>query len=59
MFDGENAKALYNYKKDWMLTEDLKEKEVSRAERMEMKLKAIIQSYMERMDKDELTYKHN
>ncbi len=56
MFDGENTKALYNYKKDWMLTEDLKEKEVLRAERMEKKLKAIIQSYMERMNGDELTY---
>lgn len=56
MFDGENTKALYNYRKDRMLTEDLKEREAARTERMEKRLKAVIQSYMERMNVDELTY---
>ena len=56
MFDGENTKALYNYRKDRMLTEDLKEREAARTERMEKRLKAVIQNYMERMNGDELTY---
>ena len=57
MFDGTNAKALYNYKKDWMLTEDLQSENTELTTRMEKRVKAIIQSYMSRMSKNELVYK--
>jgi hypothetical protein len=56
MFDGTNIKALYNYKKDWMLTEDLQAKEIEKTAHMKKRVKAIIQSYMERMNNDELVY---
>ncbi len=57
MFDGEQQRALYNYKKDWMLTKDLQTEQPQVAERMQKRLKAIIQSYMERMNADQLTVK--
>jgi hypothetical protein len=56
MFDGTNTKALYNYKKDWMLTEDLQAEETEKTTYMEKRVKAIIQSYMGRMNNDELVY---
>jgi phosphoglycerol transferase MdoB-like AlkP superfamily enzyme len=55
-FDGQNVKAIYNIKKDWMLTNNLKDK-VTEQNDMEREVKAIIQSYMERMIEDELVVK--
>ena len=55
-FDGTNIKAAYNYKKDWMMTRNL----VSEAslqetfKHMTQELKAIIQSYMLRMENNAL-----
>lgn len=54
-FDGTNVKATYNIKDDWMLTKNLVGKDDARFKIMENELKAIIQSYMERMTKDKLT----
>ena len=57
-FDGQETKALYNIKEDWMLKKNLKGKmhkgsDVQKT--MERELKAVIQSYMERMTEDKLT----
>ena len=52
-FDGEEVKAVYNYKTDWMLRNNLKGKTSIEAE-MEKNIKAIIQSYMMRMNGDKL-----
>ena len=57
LFDGTNLKALYNYKSDWMLTQDLKDEEAEVAVSMVKRLKVIIQSYMERMNGNKLTFK--
>ena len=57
MFDGMQTKSLYNYKNDWMLTTDLKTEETDQATLMEQRLKAIIQSYMKRMNGNNLTFK--
>ncbi len=57
LFDGTHVKALYNYETDWMLTQDLKAEKTEIATRMEQRLKAIIQSYMERMNGNSLTFK--
>ena len=57
-FDGQETKALYNIKDDWMLKKNLikvqKFKGSKVQEFMERELKAIIQSYMERMTEDRL-----
>ena len=47
-FDGQAVKALYDIKNDWLLTRNLKGT-VAEQPAMERELKAIIQSYMERM----------
>lgn len=56
-FDGRDVKAFYNYEKDWMLTKNLSDRHLPQMNRMERELKAIIQSYMERMFDDNLTAK--
>lgn len=53
--DGGQAKALYNYKKDWFMKQNLLGKTGKTEQLMERELKAIIQSYMERMVEDRLT----
>lgn len=56
-FDGREVKAFYNYEKDWMLTKNLSDKHMPQMADMERELKAIIQSYMERMLNDNLIVK--
>ncbi len=53
--DDGHAKALYNYRKDWFLKQNLLGKTGKTEQQMERELKAIIQSYMERMVEDRLT----
>lgn len=55
-FDGTKSKALYNINKDWMLTKNLIDdsNESKRQKSLERELKAIIQSYMERMIENRL-----
>ena len=49
------TKAIYNYKKDWYLKENLLGKTGKTEQQMERELKGLIQSYMERMVEDRLT----
>ncbi len=49
-----NATGLYNYKTDILMKHDLKEKLPARRDSMETMLKAIIQSYMERMEAESM-----
>lgn len=56
-FNGTDVKAFYNIKKDWLLTKNLSDKKMPEMTDMEYELKAIIQSYMERMLNDNLTAK--
>lgn len=53
-FDGEHIKALYNFKNDWMLQHDILNKYPEVQRQMERLVKAVIQSYMTRMNKDQL-----
>lgn len=53
-FDGNSVKGLYNFKSDWMLRENLAGRNVAVQSVMERHLKAIIQSYMSRMNTDRL-----
>ena len=55
-FDGEKTVAMYAFKTDVLLKENLIGK-VPQQESMEKELKAMIQQYMERMNHDELTIK--
>ena len=48
-FDGEHTKALYNYRQDWMMQHDLQAASPEVKARMERRVKAVVQSYMERM----------
>lgn len=54
--DGGEIKSLYNYKEDWFMKNNLKNKTGALEKNMEQELKAIIQSYMERMIEDRLTW---
>lgn len=54
-FDGTNTKAVYNFRTDSLLQNNLKGKCPQQAE-MEREIKAIIQSYMVRMTHNELVY---
>ena len=55
-FDGTHTKAAYNYKKDWLLEHNLISDPALRPtfQSMERTLKAIIQSYMQRMTENNL-----
>ena len=55
--DDSKVKAIYNYKKDWFMKQNLKGTLGNMEAQMERELKAIIQSYMERMTEDRLTIK--
>ena len=54
-FDGQKAKALYRFRTDLLLKDDLLTKEPNVAKNMERQVKAIIQSYMTRMVNNQLT----
>lgn len=56
-FDGERSKALYRFRTDLLLKQNLLAKEPKVANAMERQLKAIIQSYMTRMNDNKLTIK--
>ena len=57
-FDGNHITAAYNYKTDWMMKHDLhNDKQYAKVfAAMERQLKAIIQSYMQRMTTNKLVY---
>ncbi len=52
--DGQ-VKAVYDYKHDWFMKKNLKGKMGEEEKTMERRLKAIVQSYMQRMTEDRLT----
>jgi hypothetical protein len=52
-FDGRGVLAAYNYKDDWMMQHNLID-DKKMVNEMEKELKAIIQSYMQRMIDNEL-----
>lgn len=54
-FDGNKTKALYRFRTDLLLKDNVAEKEPEVVKRLERRLKAIIQSYMTRMNGNELT----
>ena len=56
-FNGEKATALYNYKQDRMQKVNLLNKEAKQADKMELQLKAILQTYQRRMKENDLTVK--
>ena len=56
-FDGNKTKALYRFRTDLLLKDNVAEKEPDVVKRMERRLKAIIQSYMTRMNENELISK--
>ena len=58
-FDGTHPTALYNFVSDPLLHNNLLLNNPQRAQRMEQRLKAIIQSYMTRMTENRLTVPHN
>ena len=53
-FDGQKSKALYRFRSDLLLKDNLLTKEPKIAKDMELQVKAIIQSYMTRMVNDQL-----
>ncbi len=53
-FDGSQSIALYDFKRDAILTENLLDSGIDEQQTMEQRLKAIIQQYMSRMELDEL-----
>ena len=53
LFDGKKTTGLYDFKKDRLLVHDLKGR-VPQQTAMERQLKAIIQSYMQRMLTDQV-----
>lgn len=53
-FDGERSVALYNFKEDKLLEANMLGQKVDEQRDMERRLKAIIQQYMVRMERDEL-----
>lgn len=55
MFDGTRATALYDFKKDLKLKDNLLQIRTEQADKMELKLKALIQQYNNRMVDDDLT----
>ncbi len=58
-FDGERSVGLYNFKEDKLLSNNLLHAEYEQKQAMEQTLKAIIQQYMGRMERDELVAREN
>lgn len=56
-FDGQKTKALYHFRTDLLLKHNVASQEPKVRGAMEREVKAIIQSYMERMTKNELVYR--
>ena len=56
-FDGQKVKALYRFRTDLLLKHNVAKQEPKVTAQMEREVKAIIQSYMERMTKNELVVK--
>lgn len=56
-WDGSKTKALYRFRTDLLLKDNIANKEPKVREAMERQVKAIIQSYMERMTQNELVVK--
>ena len=56
-FDGKSILALYNYKKDPLLKQNLMQREPIKSKEMETFLKAVIQQYNNRMINNKLTVK--
>ena len=54
-YDGSNPKALYNYRKDWMLADNILESNDSLSAVMTTRLRMMIQCYVERMIENRLT----
>lgn len=54
-FNGEESIALYNHKNDSLLTQNILKENILQANEMETKLKAIIQSYQQKLLKNQLT----
>lgn len=57
IFDGNNVTALYNYRLDPMQKTDLKGTGLPEEAAMERDIKAIVQSYLQRMNSDNVTVK--
>jgi hypothetical protein len=57
VFDGTRSFGLYNFKTDQLLKENLLTLHPEIAESMELKLKAIIQQYNNRMIEDKLSFR--
>ena len=53
-WDGQKTKALYRFRTDLLLKQNVVDKEPKVREAMEREVKAVIQSYMERMTRNEL-----
>lgn len=53
-FDGHEIKAVYDIKRDWMLTNNIRGSNRDTEEHMSHHLKAIIQQYMECMTEDRI-----
>ena len=53
-FDGTHVKAMYNFRKDVLMKHNLAGKGIAQEKDMERQLKGIIQSYMQRMEKNKL-----
>lgn len=53
--DGTSVKALYNYETDPLQKHDIKNTGIPRQEHMERRIKAIVQSYLQRMNADQVT----
>lgn len=56
-WDGQKTKALYRFRTDLLLKNNVAAQEPKVREAMEREVKAVIQSYMERMTKNELVVK--
>ncbi len=56
-WDGQKTKALYRFRTDLLLRDNIADKEPKVREAMEREVKAVIQSYMERMTRNELMVK--
>ena len=57
VFDGERTRSLYNYKADPLLQENLAGRGLAVEAEMELQTKAIMQSYLDRMNNDNVTVK--
>lgn len=56
-FDGEQVISLYNFRTDPLLTENLKGRGLPEEEDMTLHVKAVLQSYLSRMNEDNATVK--